>query len=240
MNLQFRFYSPSRQTRAMFGRRFSIAYRCVGVHTEDRLRPYTKIANAGYHENAHEADYRYLNYLLRIGFSMVLLTMTCSSLFAKNIKPVPTLCNATERVVFSCPFKNGKIVSLCASSDLSIDQGTLHYLYGVRGKKPELIYPSISNHPSNNFWYGEVDAIFPERASSVGFTIDEFTYMLTISEASNTGEYLGILSMGKINNKRLELKCPLKNSVNNIYILDGLNLLDPIAYRQSHISGVKK
>lgn len=82
---------------------------------------------------------------------------------AADATALPTThCHADERVVFSCPFKNGKTASLCASPNLDKDNGTLQYRFGVVGKKLELAFPNFeewqfaekTKHPNWNFhWH---------------------------------------------------------------------------------------
>src|SRR6266480_5829555 len=52
-----------------------------------------------------------------------------------------SLCTKDERVVFSCPVKRpAKIVSVCASKDLTSEHGYLQYRFGLPGKI-ELEFP---------------------------------------------------------------------------------------------------
>ena len=90
---------------------------------------------------------------------LILICAVLSITAMAQSKPAaPTHCKADERVVFSCPFKHGKTVSLCASADLTKTTGTLQYRYGVVGRKPELVFPQLGehenpiyDHPSWNF-----------------------------------------------------------------------------------------
>jgi len=52
-----------------------------------------------------------------------------------NNSQTGTLCEKGERVIFSCPVKRpAKIVSLCASKDLTSDTGYIQYRFGLPGK----------------------------------------------------------------------------------------------------------
>jgi hypothetical protein len=52
-----------------------------------------------------------------------------------------TLCERSEKIVFSCRIRNpAKIVSLCASKELTKDSGYLQYRFGLPGKI-ELEFP---------------------------------------------------------------------------------------------------
>ena len=77
--------------------------------------------------------------------SMLLLTLA-ASLFAGVCSKFPdgaefaeppaalqsnSLCAKDERIIFSCPIKRpAKIVSVCASKDLTSDRGYLQYRFG--------------------------------------------------------------------------------------------------------------
>ena len=89
-----------------------------------------------------------LNEFTSLVFVMTaLLVVGNSSLVRAQGQPLASShCKSDERVVFSCPFKNGKTASLCASSDLSQTTGTLQYRYGPTGKTPELVFPRLGAH----------------------------------------------------------------------------------------------
>jgi hypothetical protein len=56
-----------------------------------------------------------------------------------------SLCTKDERIIFSCPVKRpAKIVSVCASKDLTSDRGYLQYRFGLPGKI-ELEFPQRSD-----------------------------------------------------------------------------------------------
>jgi hypothetical protein len=56
-------------------------------------------------------------------------------------KTSPTLCASGEQIIFSCPTKrSAKIVSLCASRDLTKQRGYLQYRFGA-ADKVELEFP---------------------------------------------------------------------------------------------------
>jgi hypothetical protein len=86
-----------------------------------------------------------------------------------------TLCAKDERVIFSCPVKRpAKIVSVCASKDLTSDRGYLQYRFGVPGKI-ELEYPKDRNGTQQKFHYKHYfRAQFD--LTEIGFTIDGYEY----------------------------------------------------------------
>lgn len=91
-------------------------------------------------------------------------------------KPQPkTLCAKDERVIFSCPVKRpAKIVSVCASKDLSSDRGYLQYRFGLPGKI-ELEYPKDRKGSQEKFQYTHYfRAQFDLTA--INFNIDGYEY----------------------------------------------------------------
>jgi hypothetical protein len=91
-------------------------------------------------------------------------------------KPQPvTLCAKDERIVFSCPVKKpAKIVSVCASKDLTSDRGYLQYRFGLPGKI-ELEFPKVRQGTQEKFSYTHY---FRARfdLTSINFTIDGYEY----------------------------------------------------------------
>lgn len=105
--------------------------------------------------------------------------MYAATTFAANTEPT-TLCHSEETVVFSCSAKK-KLVSLCATSDLTAEGGRLTYRYGVPGKPPELIYPTVEVKPKEAF-----TATFMEWArrsyQAVSFKISDYAYTVYFCE----------------------------------------------------------
>ena len=65
--------------------------------------------------------------------------------------PPESLCHKDEWIVFSCSVKKDKIVSVCASSDLTPTTGYMQYRFGSYNQKPDMIYPSRLVQPHNYF-----------------------------------------------------------------------------------------
>jgi len=86
-----------------------------------------------------------------------------------------SLCAKDERIIFSCPIKRpAKIVSVCASKDLTSERGYLQYRFGLPGKI-ELEYPKDRTGTQQKFHYthyfrAQVDL------TEIGFTIDGYEY----------------------------------------------------------------
>jgi hypothetical protein len=70
---------------------------------------------------------------------------------ARAAGPV-TQCKAGETIVFSCS-TGSRILSICASKDLSKNSGYMQYRYGPEGK-PELSFPETLRHPAGIFTPG--------------------------------------------------------------------------------------
>src|SRR5437588_11481752 len=64
-----------------------------------------------------------------------------------------TMCETGERIIFSCPVKRPvKIVSLCASKDLTSERGYLQYRFGLPGQI-ELEFPKDRKGTQQQFHY---------------------------------------------------------------------------------------
>jgi hypothetical protein len=87
-----------------------------------------------------------MNLLLRSAVVALLLNTAAPALGAGN---ATTLCKPDEEVVFSCG--NGvRLVSVCASKDVSKSQGTMQYRFGSVDKL-ELVYPATPAKPADDF-----------------------------------------------------------------------------------------
>jgi len=79
---------------------------------------------------------------------MVMAALGQSPAFAAAV----TLCKAPETVAYSCS-TGSRIVSICASRDLSKNAGSLQYRYGT-SRKLELVFPETPRHPAGLFTPG--------------------------------------------------------------------------------------
>ena len=86
-----------------------------------------------------------------------------------------SLCAKDERVIFSCLVKPpAKIVSLCASNDLTAGRGYLQYRFGLPGKI-ELEYPKDRQGTQQKFHYSHYfRAQFD--TTSINFTNEGYQY----------------------------------------------------------------
>jgi hypothetical protein len=89
-----------------------------------------------------------------------------------------SLCARDERIIFSCPVrKPAKIVSLCASKNLTADGGYLQYRFGLPGRV-ELEYPKDRTGTQQKFQYTHY---FRARVdlTEISFNIDGYEYQIT-------------------------------------------------------------
>jgi hypothetical protein len=86
-----------------------------------------------------------------------------------------TLCTKDEQVIFSCPVRRAaKIVSVCASKDLTSERGYLQYRFGLPGKI-ELEYPKDRVGTQAKFHYTHYFRAQFDLTSIV-FTIEGYEY----------------------------------------------------------------
>src|ERR1044072_1700751 len=112
--------------------------------------------------------------------SLVLLSPGNEATFASQPRRLQpgTLCDAGERIIFSCPVKRpAKIVSLCASKDLTNERGYVQYRFGLPGKI-ELEYPKERTGTQEKFHYTHY---FRARfdLTEISFTNNGFDYQIT-------------------------------------------------------------
>lgn len=88
-----------------------------------------------------------MSFLLRS--CVVLLGVGAAAPVLAAGKTAVTLCKPDERVVFSCG-AGLHYASICASKDISKDQGTMQYRFGSK-EKLELVYPATPGKPAEDF-----------------------------------------------------------------------------------------
>ena len=94
---------------------------------------------------------------------------------AQRLKQANTLCARDERVIFSCALRQtAKIVSVCASKDLTNEKGYLQYRFGLPGKV-ELEFPKDRTNTQQQFEYSHY---FRARVdlTEINFTINGVNY----------------------------------------------------------------
>jgi hypothetical protein len=89
-----------------------------------------------------------------------------------------SLCAKDERIIFSCPIKRpAKIVSVCASKDLTSERGYIQYRFGLPAKV-ELEFPKERDGSQQKFQYSHY---FRARAdlTEISFTANGYEYQVT-------------------------------------------------------------
>lgn len=92
-----------------------------------------------------------------------------------------TLCAKSERIIFSCLSRRtgsqvAKLVSLCASRDLTKDHGYLQYRYGLPGKV-ELEYPNSRTGTQPRFKYHHYMR-YRVDLTEINFEVEGYEYQL--------------------------------------------------------------
>jgi hypothetical protein len=95
------------------------------------------------------------------------------------------MCYPHEEIYFSCPVGD-KIISVCASENISPKDGFVQYRFGHPGK-PELEYPAESYPPMNkfsisNFHGGNISSIH------LKFKVGKYTYV--VYQSATSGVYV--------------------------------------------------
>jgi hypothetical protein len=132
--------------------------------------------------------------MIRLVFTLALLmTLTISLLAGENTRrgsheffaaqsPAAlqpnSLCAKDERVIFSCPIKRpAKIVSVCASKDLTSDRGYIQYRFGLPAKV-ELEFPKTRDGSQQKFQYSHYFRAKVDL-TEISFTINGYEYQVT-------------------------------------------------------------
>ncbi len=88
----------------------------------------------------------------------------------------PTLCQSSEVVAFSCEVgRSHKIVSLCASADLSAERGSLTYRFGLPGHI-ELEFPRAGTQSSAKQFRQAHYFRYQTDRTEVTFKLGEYSY----------------------------------------------------------------
>lgn len=122
-------------------------------------------------------------------------------IFSLHAKAGISLCAADEQVVFSCSIKE-KIVSVCASSELSPTEGYMQYRYG-RPQKTELTFPEKTVAP--NAFTNYIGLTYSGTSEAhLRFIRGNYGYIV-YSGNDESGEYSGLVveRNGKIVSNKL-------------------------------------
>ncbi len=151
--------------------------------------------------------------LLMPGLILVLLSIGVLGV-GGPLSQKATLCAADEQIIFSCPTKrSAKIVSLCASKDLSKQAGYLIYRFGVPGKI-ELEFPQSRSGSQQLFHYSHY---FRAQFDQTAITFANGGYEYSIFHDYNGEEKPAVEESGvrvTANGKENSLVCASKPKVN--------------------------
>lgn len=81
------------------------------------------------------------------------LSLLLSCFMMNAVASNSSLCQAEETILFSCMTKQNKIISLCASKELSATNGYIQYRFGNK-KAVELTYPANQTVPASKAFQG--------------------------------------------------------------------------------------
>ncbi len=113
---------------------------------------------------------------------------------AAPLKPVPvSLCAIDENVVFSCPVKGQKLVSVCATKDLSNKAGSLIYRFGKKNR-PEITLPTSAEGWRDTVRAGNV-MYAGGGGKYLGFKSSEYTYVVYGAVGRGWGTKHGLMVM---------------------------------------------
>ncbi|HXT63959.1 MAG TPA: hypothetical protein VN696_13055 [Pyrinomonadaceae bacterium] len=116
--------------------------------------------------------------LLLCSFGLLVISaivMTPRTNLSAGAPALNTLCAKEERVIFSCLLRRpAKMVSVCASRELTSDKGYLQYRFGLPGKI-ELEFPKDRANTQQQFEYSHY---FRARVdlTEINFTVDGVSY----------------------------------------------------------------
>ena len=115
---------------------------------------------------------------VRKPIALVVSVIVCLSLgTAAAPQSVPSLCEKGEKIIFSCTIKErAKIVSLCASPDVSKDRGYIQYRFGLPGKI-ELEFPQTREHTQQAFKYSHYFRAQVDE-TEISFTSEKTEYAI--------------------------------------------------------------
>jgi hypothetical protein len=142
------------------------------------------------------------------------LLLLCPVSFAAGDDAAGTprsLCSAQEATVFSCSVTNGKIVSLCASPDLSHDAGYLQYRFGRDPASIELQFPRSTQRSDATFKY--LQQYFAKGGTTaLSFWVGPFRYSLFRTTSAYGFNGSGVI-VSKAHRRVAYMRCDAKSIV---------------------------
>ena len=114
-----------------------------------------------------------------ITFLVVLMIWSALVMAVAATPPQPSvsLCARGEKTIFACSIrKPAKLISLCASPNLSASQGYIQYRFGLP-RKIELEYPKSREGSQGAFAYDHYFRAQVDR-TEIGFKVDGYEYAI--------------------------------------------------------------
>jgi len=137
---------------------------------------------------------------------------TQASRVARQALQANSLCASNERIIFSCPLKKpARIVSLCASKNLTSDRGYLQYRFGMPGKI-DLEFPQDRTGTQQKFQYTHYFRAQVDQ-TEISFTNNGYDYAITDDyngeeKPARSIQGISVTAPGKP--KEVTLQCRLK------------------------------
>jgi hypothetical protein len=123
-----------------------------------------------------------------------------------------SLCAKDERIIFSCPIKRpAKIVSVCASKDLTSDRGYIQYRFGLPAKV-ELEFPKERSGSQQKFQYTHYFRAQVDE-TEISFTVNGYEYQVTDDyngEEKTAQTIQGVMVTAPGKPKEVSLACRVK------------------------------
>ena len=144
-------------------------------------------------------------------------------LITTNALAVESHCSSQERTIFSCKVMNSsKVVSLCASQNLSTESGSLTYKFG-KINRIELSHPNNSERSLEKFRYAHYVRYQVDR-KQISFTIGAYNYSILdyYEGEQKPSTYRGVLVVDtRVENSEISLLCG-PQAISDLTTLDGL------------------
>jgi hypothetical protein len=123
----------------------------------------------------------------KCSIALIICLFSGDLVYANNTEPPPeeTMCYSHEEIYFSCPV-GGKIISVCASGNISPKNGYVQYRFGRPGK-PELEFPADSNPPGHRF---SISDFYGGNINSVHLKFRSGGYDYVVYQSATSGVYI--------------------------------------------------
>jgi hypothetical protein len=117
------------------------------------------------------------------------------------------MCAKADQVVFSCPLRNTrKVVSVCATGDISHGRGNFYYAYGHLAA-PELVYPAKDQATTDAFTNSHL--VYGGAGGGGAYSFVNKGYKYIVYSVSGTGFDDGGVLVQRVGARRAakDMKC---------------------------------